>query len=100
MRDVLRFGRRSSESFISIVIQKNTVSISRFGFVVSTRMDKRAVYRNRLKRLLRESVHHILPRIAKGWDVIISARSKPQEYMTQSEVEKIILQAFVRLGLL
>jgi len=46
---------------------------TRFGFSVSRRLGK-AVVRNRIKRLLRQSVHQRLGSIAPGWDVVLIAR--------------------------
>ncbi len=100
MRDVLRSGRRSGESFVSLTVKKNNTPLSRFGFIVSTKVDKRATTRNRLKRLLRESVHHLLAELPKGWDVVVSTRSKPHEDMNQSDVEKILRQALQNAGVL
>lgn len=39
--------------FFRVLFQENEVDYNRFGFVVSKSIDKRAVVRNRLKRVLR-----------------------------------------------
>ena len=52
------------------------VNPSRFGFVISTKIDKRAVVRNRIKRLLREAVRSNLEKIPDGFDLVFVVRPK------------------------
>ena len=40
---------------------------SRFGFVVSAKIDKRATERNRIKRIFRDEVARLLPAIGPGF---------------------------------
>lgn len=47
---------------------------TRFAFVVSKNVDKRAVGRNRLKRLTRESVRLAFPDVTPGWDGVFMVR--------------------------
>lgn len=58
-----------------VVYGKNNLSVSRFAFIVSTKIDKRATVRNRIKRLLRESVRLLLPNVPHGFDVIFIAKT-------------------------
>lgn len=46
--------------FFRVMIQPNGLSYNRFGFVTSKKIDTRAVVRNRVKRLLRESIRGFL----------------------------------------
>jgi len=52
---------------------------SRFGFVISNKIDKRATRRNSLKRRIRAVVEEKLPQIPGGIDVVIQVK-KPFEY--------------------
>ena len=47
---------------------------SRFGFVISKKIDKRAVVRNRIKRLLRQAVRENLEKIPEGFDIVFVVR--------------------------
>lgn len=47
---------------------------SRFGFIVSTKISKLAVQRNRIKRALSESVRYHLFAITPGYDIIFLAK--------------------------
>lgn len=44
--------------------------------MVSKRISKHAVGRNRLKRLLGEAIRPVLADLPPGWDIVISARSQ------------------------
>jgi ribonuclease P protein component len=43
----------------------------RVGISISTKVSKRAVVRNRIKRRLRAALRQLLPRLNNGWDLII-----------------------------
>lgn len=51
----------------------NQLPFNRYGLVVSRRVGS-AVVRNRIRRLLRESVRGLHPRLTPGRDIIIIAR--------------------------
>lgn len=53
----------------------NELGKLRIGFVVSKRISKLAVERNRVKRLLGEAIRHHLPELPSGWDIVLSARN-------------------------
>ena len=54
----------------------NNEARTRIGFVVSKRISKHAVDRNRIKRLLSEAMRGLLPGLSGGLDIVISARQK------------------------
>ncbi len=53
---------------------KEGMQPSRFGFIASKKFDKRAVARNRARRLLREAVRHHLPKIKDSYDIVLIAK--------------------------
>lgn len=99
IKTVLRSRNRVSSKEFQIIFDKNTVSASRFAVIVSTKIDKRATVRNRIKRLIRESICHLLRQIAPGWDCVVMARTNVSEGK-QVEVEEIIKELCMRAGLL
>ena len=58
------------------VAQRKIAGPSRFGFVISTKIDKRATVRNRIKRLLRQAVRERLEKIPDGFDLVFVVRPK------------------------
>lgn len=59
--------------FAISVLKRGDTNPSRFGFVVSTRVSKKAVERNKAKRRLREVVRKSLGEIKTGYDVLFLA---------------------------
>jgi ribonuclease P protein component len=73
IQEVKREGRSWRSPWLVLIKHPNDRPVSRFAFVVSRRMGT-AVIRKRFKRLLRESVRHLLPHIQTGWDVLLIVR--------------------------
>jgi len=64
-----------SDNFLSLKTAKNGLPISRFGFIVSKKVSKKAVRRNRVKRLLRESVRLTQKNIKPGFDAVFISKA-------------------------
>lgn len=60
--------------FFGIAFVKNDLNLTRFGFIVSNKISKKAVLRNRAKRLLREMARGLLPKAKEGVDVLFLAK--------------------------
>ena len=67
-------GRSITSRLLILAWIPNEVTTLRVGFVVSKRISKLAVKRNRIKRLLSEAIRPMLPEVSGGWDIVISAR--------------------------
>lgn len=98
IKSVMRSGKRASTEGVQLVITQHTLPASRFAFVVPIGVDKRAVRRNRIRRLLRESVRLALPTIAPGWDGVFFVRKKlPDEF---TAVDTLVRELLKKAGLL
>jgi ribonuclease P protein component len=90
-------GTRITGNGIVLIVLKNETDVSgaphgstRFAFIVSTKIDKRAIVRNRIRRLISESVRLFLPEISQSRDYVFIAR-KELIGLDQKEVEKRVV---------
>lgn len=82
-------GRFVGGAYLSAKVLKNNLPHVRFAFLVSTKVSKRAVDRNKVKRRLREIVRSLLPDTAPGVDVVFLTK---KDILTKSysEIEKSV----------
>lgn len=74
--EVIKRGRGAGGEFLVLKSRKrqDTVQKSRIGFVVSKKVSKKAVVRNKVKRRLREAVRLFLPQLKKGYSIVFFAK--------------------------
>jgi len=76
-----------SELGISIIYAENNLGYPRFAVVVPKKSVKLAVRRNRIKRIIREAIRHLIKKEKiPNWDMVIIAR-KDISKMKSYEVE-------------
>lgn len=76
--NVYRKGAFFSEGPLSLKAAKNSLENTRVGFSIEKKFFKKAVERNKIKRLLREAFHQNLENIEKGLDIVVFyKRSEP-----------------------
>ncbi|NUM25931.1 MAG: ribonuclease P protein component [Candidatus Buchananbacteria bacterium] len=92
-------GKSFFSHFFRLRLAKNNLKISRFAVVISSRVSKKAVMRNRLKRQLREIIRLNLAKIKGGFDVVVSSNSKALDANYQ-ELEQQLLQLLRKSHLL
>lgn len=74
--DRVRAAKRTwRHPLLSISIAPNTLAYNRYGFVTSRHLGG-AVVRNRVRRVLREGVRSMMPRLRAGYDVALIARNE------------------------
>lgn len=66
----------------------------RFSFVVSAKIDKRATARNRMRRMLSESVRHMLPKIASCDGVFIVKKNIAGQ--SQADIERSVVELLAK----
>lgn len=92
-------GEGFKQDFLFLKILKNSLKFSRFGFVVSKKISKKATVRNKIRRRLSEIIKANLPKIEKAWDgiIIVDCGIKDKNFR---EVEATIEKLFKRAGLI
>ncbi len=89
VRRVLAKGKRTPFDELSLTSVSTNEVVSRVAFVVSTKVDKRATARNRIKRILSESVWQLLPSIRVGNDIVFVVRRSPGPISQKQAEEKV-----------
>ena len=97
IQELRRRGRSWHSHQVVLIARRNDRTESRFAFSVSRRIGK-AVVRNRIKRLMRESVHRSLPHVQAGWDVLLIAR-RPARTAVFAQVDQAIIKLLHRAQL-
>jgi ribonuclease P protein component len=76
---------------------------AQIGISISTKVSKRAVVRNRIKRQIAAALHKLLPRLLPGWRLVVVVKPSvtKEECVTQQflqELEQLLAQAEVFNG--
>lgn len=80
--------------FSLLVFRSREKEGPKFGFIVSKRIDKRAVVRNRLRRVLAEAVRQILPEVGPDLRGIFLAKSA----LKKAELNQVLTLVRKKLG--
>lgn len=56
--------------YFAVKYAQNNLQVSRFAFVVKKTVDKRAVVRNRIRRVLRSCIEELIREIVPGYDML------------------------------
>lgn len=73
----VKFNNSNSFSTPQFILKekKNGLRLNRFGIIVSKKIDKRAVVRNRIKRMLRSSLLDLNKNMMPGHDMLFIVRA-------------------------
>lgn len=92
---VFKEGRGARGKFMHMKVVSNNFGISRFGIVVSKKISKRAVIRNKIKRRVRAVIRKNIDKI-KNVDCIILFSSLPPDFPS---IKKDIEDIFFKLNI-
>lgn len=73
------------------VLKRKDKGPSRFVFVVSTKINKNANQRNRIKRAMRESVRYSMTQTKKGYDVMFLAKKNISNKLTDEIMREVTI---------
>lgn len=101
-RDIQRVskqGRWAAGTNLTVRTQANRFKLVRCAVVISKKVDKRAVVRNRCRRRVQEILRLSLPSLEDGSDILIYIR-KDISNLPAQEITVEIATAFQRLNLM
>jgi ribonuclease P protein component len=78
--------KKYNSALFTARVSENKENKVRFGFVVSKRIDKKAVVRNRTKRVLRDAAAEFIGNLS-GKDIVVVAK-KSLDFSQKEEVAK------------
>jgi ribonuclease P protein component len=99
IKKVFKKGKKIKEGLLVLKMAKNNLSQTRFGFIVSKKVSKKATIRNKIKRRLREIAGKKRKRVKKGLDVLLIA---PPGLETKDfwEIDEMLNKIFTKAKIL
>lgn len=88
-------GRLVSDPYFNVRVKSNSLLFNRVGIVISKKIDKRAVVRNRMKRLIYSIIQEIWKNIQPGYDVLFVIRKDAVEAKREdfySSIKQVFLK--------
>ena len=91
---IFKKGKSFKNSFLILRIVPNNLEESRFGFIVSQKVSKKAVLRNKVKRRLRDIIQKNITEIKKGKDValIVLPGLEKKSFLETKEILETLLK--------
>lgn len=71
--NVFKKGKSFKEDFLILKVFPNCLNLTRFGFIVSQKISKKATLRNKIKRKFSELVRLKMKNLKKGIDAVLMA---------------------------
>ena len=71
------------------ILKRGDSDVSRFGFIVSTKIAKDAVDRNRFKRAMSEAVRMSMSDLSEGYDVVFLAKTSIVRVSTEQIMKEV-----------
>ena len=87
---VFKKGRIVNSNLFMIRFLSNQLVFSRFTIVVSSKISKKSVIRNRIKRRLREIIRLNILKIKPGYDFIVIAKPKILNQKPNELIESLV----------
>jgi ribonuclease P protein component len=90
-----RLGRRAKGRWLTVVVLENELGRARLGLSVSKKIARRAVDRNRVRRILREAFRLRRKELPTNLDLVLIA-SAPETRLELAAVESELLELVMR----
>ena len=96
-RKVFSRGKKASEGLIVLRWMPNCIGKSRFGFIISKKVSKKSVIRNKIRRKLQVSAKNLSPLLKKEIDAVIIVGAG---VMVKENFSQLLKKIFVKTRLL
>lgn len=96
---IFKKGKGFKSALFVVKMAENKLGAPRFGFIISSKISKKAVDRNKIRRRASEAIRLSLQNIKQGYDVVFIAL-KAAKTATKGEIEESIVQLLKKGGLL
>ncbi len=95
---VFQEGKSVANEYLRIVYRKNGKALTRIGVVIKKKIGK-AVYRNRLRRLIKEVFRNNKREFPKGYDLVFIVKEGLRDWkeIKYQDMLKIVLELVKRL---
>lgn len=93
-KKIFKRGKASYAKIFNIKVLANELKINRYGIVISAKVSKKSVERNKLKRQFREILKEFDKKLARGFDlvIIVFPAALNQDYkLIKNELEKVLV---------
>ena len=90
---VFKAGRPVYDRLFGVRKVKNDLGHNRFGIMISTKVSKKAVVRNKIRRRIREALKKNTTGNDQGFDVIINVLKEAAE-SSYADIETVVIRLF------
>ena len=81
--------------FFVLKYSSNNLENNRYGFISSKKIDKRAVYRNKVKRQIRGMLENLHTSLAQGYDLLFLLKPSLKE-VSQDQLQDVLQSTLKR----
>ncbi len=96
IKNVLKNGKSFYSDLVGIKILKNSLDINRFCIIISAKVSKKSVDRNKTKRQIKFIILESEPFLKKGFDCLIIIK-KDLSLMKFSEIKNLLEYLFKKI---
>lgn len=97
-KKVAKNGRPFFASELAIKILANNLEYNRYGIVVNTKVDKRAVVRNKIQRRFRDILRINQENLKTGFDILILTKPEIKK-LDYKEIKDKLEKLFIKAGI-
>ena len=92
----VRLGKAKTQSFKHFILKtaNSELTYPRFAFVISKKVDNRAVVRNKIKREMTNSIQNMIDKISQGKDMIFILKRSSAENVRElsTDIESAVVK--------